>query len=1085
MKKRLRQGLIYAVMVACLFSAFPAAGGADAAGPGTASDENSLVVFDLKAFMNSQPNSKMGYDYMKLATALQGLVNRDQPRLYYLYESNSIARTAGLDIDQFWLDYLTEDGRYLSNREIVVAERFEELLSRFADVYDGVVVWDPQVPATANVASTAAGVENLLPVRYDETPGSPYDLLVRELGLPVRLNLTGMFTGEGTIPGTDIPSSGSAKNDAYRWAQHRYLDTGRTNPLLMAYALDAVSWTNTEKTLNAQLVAFAVPERMQTGQAIEVSLTIKNTGKTAWTRASNDRLGAKETNQFVWQNLNGGYSNRVDDQRVFLSPEERVEPGEQTVFRFTIVAPETPGSYIFGVQMVRDGVSWFGQAFQRTIEVTTDPVSDEPPAEQPVAPSDDAEYPDLFNTFLPNADYYIANRAFFFDLSPDHTSLPIDDRNQPLGTDYETLIGLLRSQNRLAGENIITIGGFVPWWLKYTNHADPEANLAPVQAEWTYADIISRYNAQKDADAFGLIGLSNASVYQHVPLNPEFIQKNDKGQNGIAYDPNKKYVTFYMGDYDSGAWTAGALPALWNDPKRGELPLAWPPDPGLSKRIPQLFNYIYETMSPNDYFVAGDNGAGYLNPMMLMEENRPDGLPDFLHVWEEYNKQLYERFDLDITGFLISGFSGYVPLRVQELYSRISPAGVGNNAGFEQPVVNGTPFVHVIDFGHEEHDPVAYGEQLAAHLKRGQTFYNFRNILTRPSVIVDAVQYVKQHYPELNFEVVDPYTFYRLYVEAEGWLSKAPVTYDSPYAYQPIRIDGTAEASEWDDALEIAVSPEEETVQRFGTVWGDIERGDQLTVRYRIKWDEENLYLLEEREDDALHFTETANQMYLSDATLLFLDLDRNRSGSVFRDGDYALFMTPSGPDGQPHLFIREGRNEGMREYPFEGGRIGADIRETGYTMEVAIPWSKLQTIPFAPESGTLVGMTLLATDNDGPGKWGQIMWVGDGDAQERWADMRFVEPEKSVAEWIGLIEQLLDSEPIGTPLYKPLTNRLNQVEHHWHKGHVSQAAKHVTEMIQHLNQPAMQQHITPELKQRLLKMCRLLHAAINREEKG
>jgi len=36
--------------------------------------------------------------------------------------------------------------------------------------------------------------------------------------------------------------------------------------------------------------------------------------------------------------------------------------------------------------------------------------------------------------------------------------------------------------------------------------------------------------------------------------------------------------------------------------------------------------------------------------------------------------------------------------------------------------------------------------------------------------------------------------------------------------------------------------------------------------------------------------------------------------------------------------------------------------------------------------------MTLLATDNDGPGNWGQIMWVGNGDNKAHWADMKFVD---------------------------------------------------------------------------------------------
>ncbi|UVI27362.1 sugar-binding protein [Paenibacillus spongiae] len=1039
-------------------------------------DTSELTVFDLKTFIAAQPTSKLSYDYLKLATALQGVVNRTNTQLYYFYESNSIAKEAGMDIDHFWLDELRKEGGALAARTLVTAASFSAVLDQFASAFNGVVVWDQNVPATANVASTATGAENLLPVRFDETPGSPYDELVVKRQMPVAVNLVGKFTGQGTIPDTDLASTGSAKNDAYLWAKVRYLDSGLTNPTMMAYGLDGVSWSinQSAKDLSAQVISIAMPAKLKVGQEIEVAVTFKNIGKTTWTMAANDRLGSLGTNQFKWGNLNGGFSNDPANQRVFMSANEQIASGQQKTFRFTIIAPNAPGVYKFDADMVRDGVTWYGASIQRTVEVTAEGQSTVPPAEVPV-PQEGQQfvYPDLFNSFLPNADYFIANKAFFFDLSPDETTKPIDDRNQPLGTDYNTLIELLRSQNARAGETIFTIGGFVPWWIKYTKHADSQAGLEPVQAEWKYADIISKYNAQKDADAYGLIGLSNASAFKNVPLNETFTQKNDKGNNGKTYDPATKYVAFYMGDYDAGAWTAGALPALWNDPKRGELPLAWPPVMGLSKRIPQLFNYLYETMSPNDYFVAGDNGAGYLNPIMLLEENRPDGLPEFLHVWEQYNTEMYDKFDIDITGFLISGNSGSVPLRVQESYSRFSPNGVGNNGGFEQPVVNGTPFAWVQDLGQEVRDAAVYGEQIAAQLKKNQKFFMFRNILTKPSMVVDAVNYVKEHYPELKFEVVDPYTYFRFYKEAKPWEVKAPITYESQEAKAAIAIDGVAVAGEWDDAAEIIVSPESEDVIKHGTVWGAETDAQDITSKYRIKWDDNNLYLLEERTDDAQQFTETGSKMYLSDATLLFLDLDRGKNGTAFRDGDYSVFLTPSGPDGQPHMFMREGHNGGVQEFPYTDGTIASTVRTDGYTMEVAIPWSSLQIMPFSPADGKTVGMTLLATDNDGPGNWGQIMWLGDGDNQLNWGDMKFVaKPIATPAEGIAKLRELIETGNVGSVLKSNLLQRLEQANKQLGKSNNNAAAAQFNGFRSNLNADGMQSQITPELKAKLLELA-------------
>src|SRR5690606_23168222 len=138
-----------------------------------------------------------------------------------------------------------------------------------------------------------------------------------------------------------------------------------------------------------------------------------------------------------------------------------------------------------------------------------------------------------------------------------------------------------------------------------------------------------------------------------------------------------------------------------------------------------------------------------------------DGLPDYLHVWEDYNKQYFRQFDLDITGFLISGNSGSVHSTVQQSYSRISPVGVGTNLGFANTVVNGTPFLRVLDLGGDVRDAAVFGEMLRAALTNSSKFYMFRGILMQPSVLVDAVAYVKANYPSIPFEVVDPYTLFR------------------------------------------------------------------------------------------------------------------------------------------------------------------------------------------------------------------------------------------------------------------------------------------------------------------------------------
>ena len=58
--------------------------------------------------------------------------------------------------------------------------------------------------------------------------------------------------------------------------------------------------------------------------------------------------------------------------------------------------------------------------------------------------------------------------AFFFDLTVYDKEAPIDDPNQPLGTDRETFKKILRRRYNRANGEIGQLLGFPPWWMKYT-----------------------------------------------------------------------------------------------------------------------------------------------------------------------------------------------------------------------------------------------------------------------------------------------------------------------------------------------------------------------------------------------------------------------------------------------------------------------------------------------------------------------------------------------------------------------------------------------------------------------------------------
>ena len=74
---------------------------------------------------------------------------------------------------------------------------------------------------------------------------------------------------------------------------------------------------------------------------------------------------------------------------------------------------------------------------------------------------------------LTNHDFFIANKAFFCDLSMWTDETPVDEPGQPLGADVRTLQAILRSTHDRSHGKVFSMGGFVPWAWKYTKPRRP------------------------------------------------------------------------------------------------------------------------------------------------------------------------------------------------------------------------------------------------------------------------------------------------------------------------------------------------------------------------------------------------------------------------------------------------------------------------------------------------------------------------------------------------------------------------------------------------------------------------------------
>ena len=144
------------------------------------------------------------YDEAIAVASLQGIVNREAPRLFVVSSKNKRP--------QYWLDILSEDGRWLKGRERKNLADLHAVVALAGKQLKGAVIWDPDVPASVNVATTIAGVRDAVVLSPEFA-----DRYLKEWKIPVIKDLRGMFTGSET---------GSRKNDAYRWAIREYLAVG-------------------------------------------------------------------------------------------------------------------------------------------------------------------------------------------------------------------------------------------------------------------------------------------------------------------------------------------------------------------------------------------------------------------------------------------------------------------------------------------------------------------------------------------------------------------------------------------------------------------------------------------------------------------------------------------------------------------------------------------------------------------------------------------------------------------------------------------------------------------------------------------
>ena len=130
--------------------------------------------------------------------------------------------------------------------------------------------------------------------------------------------------------------------------------------------------------------------------------------------------------------------------------------------------------------------------------------------------------------------------------------------------------------------------------------------------------------------------VSNLSFFSGLPEATNLQQASPSGP--VTYSKSKIYLSIQFSQGNSLQYLLGANKDMWTavdsqgTPIRSELPETWQINPVAAELAPPILEYWYQTMYPDDYFIAStSDGAGYVHPDQL------PNLASYLSLANQFN----------------------------------------------------------------------------------------------------------------------------------------------------------------------------------------------------------------------------------------------------------------------------------------------------------------------------------------------------------------------------------------------------------------------------------------------------------------
>lgn len=253
--------------------------------------------------------------------------------------------------------------------------------------------------------------------------------------------------------------------------------------------------------------------------------------------------------------------------------------------------------------------------------------------------------------------------------------------------------------------------------------------------ERDYVTLASQHSLRVE----GLHTLPNMSFSCQTPASKGFAWKNNHTPLAGKKPEKKVYIALVQTD--------GMGLGAWFKPGRGAIPCSWEVTMNWSWLAPSMLEYFYGMATPNDYFIGGLSGPGYMYPKAIPPQSLPKIVEMTRQMTRELDLPVFEFMDYS-QGATVEGNTDLTK-QVVDAYYRGMPEAIGFINGYAPSYTftsrDGKPLVsfdYYLSETRPEADAAADLQELAAvnakrpyfllvHIREYSDLQRTKNILDR------------------------------------------------------------------------------------------------------------------------------------------------------------------------------------------------------------------------------------------------------------------------------------------------------------------------------------------------------------------